>query len=86
GSETEALILEFNLIQEHRPRYNVRFKDDKRYPFIRIPVNEPYPPIMVVRRPAADGARYFGPYVSTRSMRHTIRLLRRLFGLRYARG
>ena len=85
GSEKEALILEFNLIQEHRPYYNVRFRDDKRYPLIRIPVSVPYPPVMVVRRPALDGARYFGPYVSTRSMRETIRLLRRLFGLRFAR-
>jgi len=84
-SETEALILEFNFIHRYHPRYNVRFKDDKRYPFIRLPVHEPYPPLMVVRRPAKDGARYFGPYTSTRAMWQTIRLVRQLFGLRFAR-
>ncbi len=84
-SETEALILEFNLIQQHRPRYNVRFRDDKRYPYLRLGLKDPYPPLMVVRRPAQDGARYFGPHASTRSMWGMIRLLRRVFRLRFAR-
>lgn len=85
NSETEALILEFNLVKQHRPYYNVRLKDDKHFPYIRIPVAEPFPPITVVRRPEPDGARYFGPYISTRYMWETIRLLRQLFRLRLAR-
>jgi len=82
-SEREALILEFNLIQKHRPRYNVRYRDDKSYPYIRIDLSEEYPALCVVRQRAVarDGARYFGPYLSTRAMWQTIRLLRRVFGI-----
>ncbi len=82
-SEREALILEFNLIQKHRPRYNVRYRDDKSYPYIRIDLREEYPALCVVRQRAVarDGARYFGPYLSTRAMWQTIRLLRRVFGI-----
>lgn len=82
-SETEALALEFNLIQKHRPRFNVRYRDDKSYPYIRIDLREPFPTLCVVRQHAVvpDGARYFGPYLSARDMWDTIRLVRRTFGI-----
>ncbi len=83
-SEIEALILEFNLVQRHRPRYNVRLRDDKRYPYIKVTVNEDYPRLVVVRNMERDGARYFGPYTSTKAMWETVRLVRRIFGLRQA--
>ncbi len=79
ASELEALILECNLIKRHRPPYNVRFKDDKRYPYVRITWQEDFPRVQVVRRPRDDGARYFGPYASTAAMRQTLDLLRRIF-------
>ena len=82
-SELEALILEFNLIQKHRPRYNVRYRDDKSYPYIRIDLRDEFPTLCVVRQHAVarDGARYFGPYASARAMWATIRLVRRVFGV-----
>jgi excinuclease ABC subunit C len=83
-SETEALILEFHLIQRYRPQYNVRLRDDKRYPYIKVTVNEEYPRLVVVRKMEADGARYFGPYTSTKAMWETVRLVRRIFGVRQA--
>ncbi len=61
GSELEALILEMNLIKRHRPRYNVRLKDDKRYPYIKIHWNEPFPKVTVTRLMLDDGGQYFGP-------------------------
>ncbi len=79
ASELEALILECNLIKTHRPRYNVRFKDDKRYPYIRITWQEDFPRVQVVRRMKRDGARYFGPYASSAAMHQTLNLLRRIF-------
>lgn len=79
SSELEALILECNLIKRHRPRYNVRLKDDKRYPYIKVTWQEDFPRIRVVRRPKRDGARYFGPYTSSAAMRKTLDLLRRIF-------
>ncbi len=79
ASELEALILECNLIKTHRPRYNVRFKDDKRYPYIRITWQEDFPRVQVVRRIKRDGARYFGPYASSAAMHQTLDLLRRIF-------
>lgn len=78
-SELEALILECNLIKRHRPHYNVRLKDDKRYPYIKITWQEDFPRVNVVRRMLADGARYFGPYTSSAAMRQTLDLLRRIF-------
>lgn len=78
-SELEALILECNLIKRHRPHYNVRLKDDKRYPYIKITWQEDFPRVNVVRRMLADGARYFGPYTSSAAMRQTLALLRRIF-------
>ncbi len=78
-SELEALLLENNLIKEHRPRYNVRLKDDKRYPYIRVTWHEPYPKVMMTRQMVRDGSRYFGPFTSVWSVRETLDLLRRQF-------
>jgi excinuclease ABC subunit C len=78
-SELEALILECNLIKKHRPRFNVRLKDDKRYPYIKITVQDDYPRIYTVRRMQEDGARYFGPYTSSKAVHQTMELLRKLF-------
>ena len=82
-SEREALALEFSLIQKHRPPFNVRYRDDKSYPYIRVDLREDYPAICVVRQHAVarDGARYFGPYLSSRAMWQTIRFLRRVFAV-----
>lgn len=85
NNEKEALILEHNLIREYRPQYNVRLKDDKRYPFLKIAMNERYPRISVVRRIKRDGARYFGPYTDVKAMRKTLRLLVKLFPIRTCR-
>ncbi|HUJ79275.1 MAG TPA: excinuclease ABC subunit UvrC [Nitrospiria bacterium] len=81
GSELEALILENNLIKKHRPRFNVILRDDKNYPFLRLPMKEDYPRLEIVRRVKPDGALYFGPYVPTHSLRETLRWLRRIFPL-----
>ncbi|MBN1814120.1 MAG: excinuclease ABC subunit UvrC [Anaerolineae bacterium] len=78
-SELEALILEANLIKQHRPRYNVRFKDDKRYPYIKITSTAPYPKVFITRRMEQDGSRYFGPYTSSAAVHQTLDLLRRSF-------
>jgi excinuclease ABC subunit C len=79
ASELEALILECSLIKRHRPPYNVRFKDDKRYPYIKITWQEDFPGVQVARRMSPDGARYFGPYASSSAMRQSLELLRRIF-------
>lgn len=79
GSELEALILECNLIKKYRPRYNVRLKDDKRYPYIKISLQERFPRIYTVRHMQDDGARYFGPYTSSKAVEQTLELLRKLF-------
>jgi len=81
-SPVEALILENNLIKEHRPKYNVTLKDDKNYPYLKINVQDPFPRIVVTRSAARDGARYFGPYTRAGAVRETLKLLRRLFPLR----
>lgn len=80
-SEVEALILEANLIREHKPRYNVDLKDDKHFPYIKI-TNEPFPRVLIVRRLEKDGATYFGPYTSAKGMRQTVNFLSRLFMIR----
>ena len=79
GSELEALILEMNLIKKHRPRYNVRLKDDKRYPYIKIHWADPFPKVTVTRQMAEDGSRYFGPYTSAWAVYQTLDVLRRVF-------
>lgn len=79
GSELEALILENELIKRYRPRYNVRLKDDKQFPYIKVNWQDDYPKIEVVRRVKKDGARYFGPYTSGRACYQTLDALRRIF-------
>ena len=79
GSELEALILEMNLIKKHRPRYNIRLKDDKRYPYIKVHLQDPFPKVTITREMVKDGARYFGPYTSVWAVHQTLDLLRRLF-------
>ncbi|MEZ0396358.1 MAG: excinuclease ABC subunit UvrC [Anaerolineales bacterium] len=79
GSELEALILEMNLIKKHRPKYNVRLKDDKRYPYIKIHWQEDFPKVTVTRLMQDDGARYFGPYTSAWAVHQTLDVLRRVF-------
>ncbi len=78
-SELEALILEANLIKQHRPRYNVRLKDDKRYPYIKITWGDPFPRVLITRRMEQDGGRYFGPFTSSAAVRQTLDLLRKSF-------
>ncbi|MDW7776348.1 MAG: excinuclease ABC subunit UvrC [Methanosarcinales archaeon] len=82
STELDALVLESNLIKEHRPRYNVCLKDDKQYPFIKITVKEDFPRIFLTRRKLQDGARYFGPYTSARSVRETLKLINQIFRIR----
>ncbi len=79
GSELEALILEMNLIKKHRPRYNIRLKDDKRYPYIKVHWGEPFPKVTVTRQMVEDGSRYFGPYTSVWAVHQTLDVLRRIF-------
>jgi excinuclease ABC subunit C len=79
GSELEALILEMNLIKRHRPHYNIRLKDDKRYPYIKVHWNEPFPKVTVTRQMVEDGSRYFGPYTSAWAVYQTLDVLRRIF-------
>jgi excinuclease ABC subunit C len=84
-TEQEALILESNLIKRHRPRYNIHLKDDKRYPFLRLNVAQPYPNLNIVRKIKNDGARYFGPYASSAAVRQTLKLIHKTFKLRKCR-
>lgn len=81
ANEKEALFLEDTLLKQHKPRYNIRLKDSKTYVSIKITVNEKFPRIIVTRQIKKDGARYFGPYVSARAVRDTIKFLRRIFPL-----
>lgn len=81
-SELEALILECNLIKEHRPRYNTMLKDDKTYPYIKVTVGEEYPRILFSRDMKKDKSRYFGPYTSAGAVKDTIELLRKLYKIR----
>ncbi len=84
-SEQEALILECNLIKRHRPRYNVRLKDDKTYPYLKINLHEEWPRVYITRRVERDGSRYFGPFASAGSVRKTLDLLKKLFPFRSCR-
>ena len=79
GSELEALILEMNLIKLHRPFYNVRLKDDKRYPYIKVLWQDPFPKVIVTRQMVQDGARYFGPYTSVWAVHQTLDVVRKIF-------
>ncbi len=79
GSELEALILEMNLIKKYRPHFNVRLKDDKRYPYIKVHWASPFPKLTVTRQMVNDGSRYFGPYTSVWAVHQTLDVLRRIF-------
>jgi len=81
-TEKEAYILENHLIKEHRPRYNVKLRDDKNYPCLRLSVEEEFPTLSIVRRIKKDRSVYFGPYPSATSLRETLKLIRRLFPIR----
>jgi excinuclease ABC subunit C len=85
GSEGEALILEANLIKEHRPRFNILMRDDKNYPYIKVTVQEPFPRVYVTRRVTNDRSRYFGPYTSVGPMRQALELIKRLHTVRSCR-
>ncbi|MDL2320953.1 excinuclease ABC subunit UvrC [Desulfosarcina sp. OttesenSCG-928-B08] len=82
SSEKEALILESSLIKQHRPRFNVVLKDDKRYPSVRIQVRTDYPRLEIVRKTPKDGALYLGPFASTQAIRQTLKLINKTFPLR----
>ena len=79
---SEAFLLESNLIKEHRPRFNIRLRDDKTYPFVKITVADDFPRIIRTRKLARDGSRYFGPYASASSVDETLKLLRKIFPFR----
>ena len=81
-TEVEALILESNLIKQHKPRYNILLKDDKQYPHLKLTINEAFPRVMITRRIQRDGALYFGPYLPASLARRTIDLINRTFQLR----
>ncbi len=81
-SELEALVLESNLIKEHRPKYNTMLKDDKSYPYIKVTLGEMYPRIMLSRQMKKDSSKYYGPYPTVSAVRDTIELLQKLFKIR----
>ncbi len=81
-SELEALVLESNLIKEHRPKYNTMLKDDKSYPFIKVTLGEDFPRVLFARRMKKDKSKYFGPYTSAAAVKDTIDLIRKLYKLR----
>jgi len=82
GSEQEALILEYNLIKRHHPRYNVRLKDDKTFPYLKISLDEYWPRVYFTRLVEEDGGRYFGPFASAKSVRQTLKVLKGIFPFR----
>ena len=86
GNEKEALILESNLIKRHRPRYNVVLKDDKRYPSLRLDLQEDYPSFTIVRKIGQDNANYFGPFASAQAVRETLKTINKTFKLRKCRA
>jgi excinuclease ABC subunit C len=85
GSEAEALLLEANLIKRHRPRFNIRLRDDKRYPYLKVTLNEAFPRVYVTRRLLNDGGRYFGPYTDVYAMRQALEVIKRLYTVRSCR-
>lgn len=80
-SELEALILESNMVKRYRPRFNVVLRDDKHYPFLRVPIRDDFPRLSIVRRVKTDGALYFGPYVPAGALRETLKVIRKVFPL-----
>ena len=85
-TEKDALILENNLIKKYRPRYNVVFRDDKEYPYLRLAAGELYPNLTIVRRPKKDGSAYFGPFASVQALRETLKAINAIFPLRKCSG
>src|SRR5256885_423142 len=81
-TETHALILEANLIKEHKPRFNISLRDDKSFPFVKVTVHEPFPRVIVTRRLENDGSRYFGPYTDVGAMRQALNVVKRIFTVR----
>lgn len=81
-SDSQALLLENNLIKEYAPRYNIQFRDDKSYPSIAVTLGEPFPRVLVVRRVELPGAKYFGPFTDVGALRRTLRIVRRIFTVR----
>ncbi|MBE5039624.1 excinuclease ABC subunit UvrC [Ructibacterium gallinarum] len=81
-TETEALVLECNLIKKYKPRYNILLKDDKQYPYIKMTIQEAYPRIYMTRKIIRDGARYFGPYMSSVMVRDALEIIRHVFKVR----
>ena len=81
-SAVDALILEANLIKQHKPRYNINLKDDKKYPYLKLTLSHPYPRLILTRRFRRDGSAYFGPYTRVKALRRTMRLLKKVFPLR----
>ncbi|MEK6546547.1 MAG: GIY-YIG nuclease family protein, partial [Nitrospinota bacterium] len=84
-NEVEALILESNLVKKHKPKYNVILRDDKHYPYLKLATEEMYPYLSIVRRVKKDKGIYFGPYVSPKSLRKTLKLIHGIFKLRQSR-
>lgn len=84
-SETEALMLECNLIKQHRPKYNILLKDDKNFPYIRIDLRQDYPRVEVVRKVRPDGAKYLGPYLAAHVLREALDIVNQSFGLRFCK-
>lgn len=82
NTEVDALILESNLIKQHQPWFNIRIKDDKHYPYLKLTMRETFPRLLIARRIQRDGSKYFGPYPTGFAMRETVRLIRRIFPLR----
>lgn len=85
NSEVEALVLECNMIKEERPKYNIRLRDDKQYPWIKITIKESFPQIYITRKIKRDGSKYYGPYTNVQALKETFKLLRRLFPIRSCR-
>ncbi len=85
GSEAEALLLEANLIKAHHPPFNIQLRDDKRYPYIKVTLAEPFPRVYVTRRLDNDGSRYFGPYTEVGPMRQALEVIKRLYTVRSCR-
>jgi excinuclease ABC subunit C len=85
ATEVEALVLECNLIKEERPKYNIRLRDDKQYPWVKITWAESYPQVYITRKVKQDGSKYYGPFTSTGALRDTFKTLRRIFPLRSCR-
>jgi excinuclease ABC subunit C len=81
-SEAHALVLEANLIKEHRPRFNIALRDDKSYPYIKVTVQEAFPRVLVTRQLVDDGARFFGPYTDVGAMRRALNVVKRIFTVR----